>query len=518
LPVRWRLTVFNALVIGAILTSLGISVFFLVRDALLSGVEHTVRDRATVVARTVEAGQSLSPGDVERLTLEGVSVVVRDREGRVLARTVDTGPAGGADESLWRQAVESRRPAGGRITISPDEQGYVYAAPVDPPSLDNPSLSPYLYKALAGDRASEDPGGEDSPVFGESAQIPFPIEARVVEVGKSYESAGDTVATLATLLAAAICAAFLVSAGGAYLLARAALSPVEAVVSSARGISAGDLSRRLPVKHPKDEVGRITITINDLLTRLEAAFDRREEALLSQRRFVADASHQLRTPLTSIEGYARMLREWGVEDPETAREGAATIHREALHMKKLVEDLLSLARGDEGAPLEPGLHDLDALAAEAVRVTRGASGGKPTVRHIPARNPVRVSFDRERVREAVTILLDNAVKYTAPSGQVTVTTSQENGWARLEVSDTGDGIPKEHIPHVFERFYRADGTRATHGAGLGLSIARQVAEVHGGSLSVESEVGKGSTFVMQLPRKSSTGDAPSTAARSIQPD
>jgi len=496
MPVRWRLTVFNALVMGTILTALGVSVFVLVRGALLSGVEHTVRDRATGVARTIETGQSLSARDVERLTLEGVFFVVRDREGRIL---VGTGPTKDARESFWRRAIESGEPVGGQVEVSSGKRGYVYATPVDPPSLESSFLSPYLYKALGAPGEGQDPDGGGSPVFSE-VRIPFPSEARVVEVGKSYEAAGATVATFATLLAAAIFVALLVSAGGAYLLARAALSPVEAVVGSARGITAGDLSKRLPVEHPKDEVGRLAATINDLLARLEAAFTRREEALVSQRRFVADASHQLRTPLTSIEGYARMLREWGLDDPETAREGAATIHRESRHMKKLVEDLLSLARGDEGAPLKPGLYDLDALAAEAVGAAKVAVGAKPSIRHVPARGPVRASFDRERVQQAVAILLDNAAKYTAEVGKVTVTASQHNGWVRLEVSDTGNGIPEEHLPHVFERFYRADESRLTRGAGLGLSIARQIAEAHGGSLSVESEVGEGSTFALQLPK------------------
>src|SRR5215218_2524836 len=360
---------------GAILTAFGVSVFFLVRGALLSGVEHAVRDRAEGVARTVDTGQSLSADDVERLTLEGVFVIVRDDEGRILARTV--GSAADAGEPFWRRAIRGGEPVGGQVTVSPDERGYVYAVPVEPPELESLSRSPYFYKALTAppDRGSSDGGSQ--PIFGEAARIPFPSEARVVEVGKSYELAGATVATFATLLAIAISAAFLVTAGGAYLLARAALSPVEAVVVSARGIGAGDLSKRLPVGRPKDEVGRLTATINDLLSRLEAAFARREEALVSQRRFVADASHQLRTPLTSREGYARMLRAWGLDDPETTRVGAEAIHRESRHMRKLVEGLLALARGDERAPLKLGLHDLDALAAVAAEV---AADGPPRAR------------------------------------------------------------------------------------------------------------------------------------------
>jgi signal transduction histidine kinase len=503
MPVRWRLTIFNALVMATILALLGVSVFLLVRDALLSGVEYTVRERAASVARTVEMGQSLSAGDVDRLTLEGVFVVVRDRDGRILARTVNAGPAGGSGEPFWRAAVESGKPVDGQAEVSPGEMGYVYAVPVDPPDLGNFSRSPYLYKALARDRRGSN--AEDSPVFGEAAMIPFPVEARVIEVGKSYEAAGDTVSTFAVLLAAAIFIALLISAGGAYLLARAALSPVEKVVASARGITAGDLSKRVPVQHPKDEIGGLAATINDLLGRLEAAFARREEALAHQRRFVADASHQLRTPLTSIEGYARMLAEWGHDDPETAREGAETVHKEAQHMKKLVQDLLSLARGDEGAPLNPQVHDLDALAAEAVGASKLAVNGKRSVRHTPTREPVLASFDRDRIQQAVAILVDNAVKYTPEGGVITVRASGRNGLVRLEVSDTGMGIAREHIPYIFERFYRTDAARPMRGAGLGLSIARQIAEAHGGSLAVESEVGEGSTFALQLPKDGPSG-------------
>jgi len=210
-PIRWRLTVFNALVMGAILTAFGVSVFFLVRGALLSGVEHAVRDRAEGVARTVDTGQSLSADDVERLTLEGVFVIVRDDEGRILARTV--GSAADAGEPFWRRAIRGGEPVGGQVTVSPDERGYVYAVPVEPPELESLSRSPYFYKALTAppDRGSSDGGSQ--PIFGEAARIPFPSGARVVEVGKSFESAGATVATFATLLAFAISAAFFVTAG-----------------------------------------------------------------------------------------------------------------------------------------------------------------------------------------------------------------------------------------------------------------------------------------------------------------
>jgi signal transduction histidine kinase len=489
-PIRWRLTVFNALVMGAILTAFGVSVFFLVRGALLSGVEHAVRDRAEGVARTVETGQSLSAGDVERLTLEGVFVIVRDGEGRILARTV--GSAADAGEPFWRRAIQSGEPVGGQVAVSPDERGYVYAVPVEPPELESIARSPYFYKALTAPSDSGSP-----PIFGEAERIPFPGEARVVEVGKSYESAGATVAAFATLLAIAISAAFLVTAGGAYLLARAALSPVEAVVVSARGIGAGDLSKRLPVGRPKDEVGRLTATINDLLSRLEAAFARREEALVSQRRFVADASHQLRTPLTSREGYARMLRAWGLDDPETTRVGAEAIHRESRHMRKLVEGLLALARGDERAPLKLGLHDLDALAAVAAEV---AADGPPR-----ARGRTGASALRQGARRA------GGGHLARQCRQVHRRVGQDNG-EHYQARQRGDarglghgqrrprGRPALRLRAVLQ------GRRDTRGAGLGLSIARQIAEAHGGSLSVESEAGEGSTFTLLLPRNGPSRD------------
>jgi two-component system OmpR family sensor kinase len=323
---------------------------------------------------------------------------------------------------------------------------------------------------------------------------------RIVETAKSYDSVQDTLETFATVLAVGGLLAFLLSVGGAYLLARTALSPVEAVVSSAREMTVGDLSKRLPVAHPKDEIGRLTTTINGLLARLEAAFARREEALSRQRRFAADASHELRTPLTSISGYAQMLEEWGLRDPQTAQEAVAAIRRESERMEGLVEGLLALTRGDEGAPLEIEHHDLAAVAEEAAQTAPTAAGEKITVGYLPAEQPVEVPFDRSRIRQVVSILLDNAIKYTPEGGKVTVTVRETNGWAELEVSDTGIGIPEDQLPLIFERFYRADKARASSGAGLGLAIARQVAEAHGGRIEVESTPGEGSTFRLLLPK------------------
>jgi signal transduction histidine kinase len=321
-----------------------------------------------------------------------------------------------------------------------------------------------------------------------------------VEAGQSYAVTERALETFATVLVGGGLLAFLLSIGGAYLLARAALSPVGAVVASARKITESDLSERLPVTNPKDEIGDLTATMNALLSRLEEAFARREEVLGKERRFVADASHELRTPLTNIEGYAEMLEEWALKDPETARESVEAIREESRRMRHLAEELLALARGDEGAPLELKPQDIGAVAQEAMRIARDAAGGKVSVEYALPEHKIIVVFDRSRVRQALSILLDNAVKYTPEGGEVRVWAHESDGQVGVTVRDTGVGIPEEELPRIFERFYRADKARTRGGAGLGLAIARQIAEAHGGTIEVRSTQGKGSTFILQIPQ------------------
>jgi two-component system OmpR family sensor kinase len=258
------------------------------------------------------------------------------------------------------------------------------------------------------------------------------------------------------------------------------------------------------VANPKDEIGRLATTINALLARLEAAFVRREEALARQKRFAADASHELRTPLTSISGHARMLDEWALEeDKQTARRSVGAIRREAGRMRGLVEALLTLTRGDEGAPLEVGRHDLGAVAREAIESARDNADGKVAVDLVPPDGEAVATFDRGRILQVASILLDNAVKYTPDGGTVTVGVRERDERVELAVSDTGVGIPEDQLPLVFERFHRVDAARSETGAGLGLSIAHQIAEAHGGTIGVSSKPGEGSTFTLLLPKKTS---------------
>ena len=310
---------------------------------------------------------------------------------------------------------------------------------------------------------------------------------------------------MALVLASGVGVAFLLSVVGAYLLARKALSPVSAVVTAAHRITEGDRSKRLPVANSKDEIGDLAATINGMLSHLEKTLARLEETLDRQRRFVADASHELRTPLTSIHGYAQVLEEWALRDPQIGPESVAAIKRESERMKALVENLLELARGDEGMKLHLKDDNLTEVVEEAAESARAAWNGKVHIeRPTPKQGVQRVSalFDRDRLRQALSILLDNAVKYTPEGGRVTMSIVEEDGSVGVEVSDTGIGIPEDQIPHVFERFYRAEEARSTEGLGLGLSIARQIAEDHGGSIEVRSKPREGSTFIIRIPRPS----------------
>lgn len=470
MSIRYRLTLFIALAIGAILLVLGVALFFLLRDALLSSVEETTRDRAMGAARSVGAGETLEADDAEELTLDGVFVIVRDAEGRVVTETVEIPPGDRSQDTVWRRALDSGEPASGTAEFSGENPAYVYAVPVDAPG-----------------------GG-----------------VRVIEAGKSYESARQSIRAIGAILAAGIGVAFIFSIGGSYLLAGATLRPVEAVTSTAREMGEGDLAKRLPVANPKDEIGRLATTINGLLARLEAAFTRREEALSRQRRFAADASHELRTPLTSISGHARMLDEWALEgDRETARRSVGAIRRETGRMRGLVESLLTLTRGDEGASIEVGRYDLGEIAKEAVATARDAAGGKVAIEVDAPEGRAVATFDRGRVFQAASILLDNAVKYTPEGGLVAVRVVPTDDAVKLIVSDTGVGIPEDELPLIFERFYRAKTARAEDGVGLGLPIARQIAEAHGGTIEARSKPGAGSEFALLLPRRSRATEPPS---------
>jgi heavy metal sensor kinase len=274
------------------------------------------------------------------------------------------------------------------------------------------------------------------------------------------------------------------------VIAGQVLQPIETINQTAKQITAADdLSRRIPYKGPLDELGQLTLTFNTTLDRLERLF-------MTQRRFVADVSHELRTPLTTLQGNLDLLKRYGADAISLE-----AMESELKRMTRLVGDLLLLAQADSGRlPLEECVVDLDTLIVDIYHQTKVLSQ-TVKVRLLPP-EPARVKGDPDRLKQVLLNLVTNALKYTPDGGEVILSLTAEGGYAFLRVSDTGVGIPKEDLPYIFERFYRVDKARARQigGAGLGLSIAKWIVEAHHGRIWAESEVGKGSTFTVQLPR------------------
>lgn len=258
-------------------------------------------------------------------------------------------------------------------------------------------------------------------------------------------------------------------------------------------INATHLDARISVPGTQRELQSLAAAINAML-------DRVEEAYRSQARFVSDASHELRTPIAVIQGYANLLARWGKDDPEALQESIDAIRAEADAMKELVEQLLFLARGDNSsARFEPEFFDLTEVGAEVMRETAMLDQTHPLRTSWPG--PVPIFADMGLIKQCLRILADNAVKYTPAGAAITMSAQLKQGYAALSVEDRGPGIPPDALPHLFDRFYRADQsrTRATGGTGLGLSIALWIAQRHGGWFEVTSFVGAGTRFTLYLP-------------------
>jgi signal transduction histidine kinase len=325
---------------------------------------------------------------------------------------------------------------------------------------------------------------------------PLLFRGQVVGALQITRSLHDTDLALKLLLYALLgggAIVLLTAARGGAWLTRAAFKPIDEVTRTAQSIvRAEDLSRRVPVPPAHDELQRLTVTVNDLLARLEGLFS-------AQRRFVADVSHELRTPLAAMQGNLEVLDRGAARDPELLAESLADMRREVARLIRMANDLLLLAQSEAGVQLRHEPVELDTLLLEVHRELRPLANGVQL--QLGEEDQITVQGDRDRIKQALLNLGINALQHTPPGGVVTLGLARQDGAAALTVADSGAGIGAEELPHVFDRFYRTDRSRSRHhgGAGLGLAIVKWIAEAHGGRVSVTSSPGIGSRFMLLLP-------------------
>jgi heavy metal sensor kinase len=315
------------------------------------------------------------------------------------------------------------------------------------------------------------------------------------------EEADRALMQLVLVLATAGPVALLVAGGLGYWLARKGLAPVEHLHRMAQDITVERLDRRIPVANANDELGRLTQTINAMIGRLERSF-------AEIRRFTADASHELRTPLTAIRTETEVALRKDLNTAEY-QHLLGSILEECDRLTRLTDQLLTLSREDAGtahqarAPVE--LTDLVSGVVETMRPSAEVKG-----LHIEANSngPIRIRGDEVRLREVFYNLVDNAIKYTPEGGTVEIRLGRQDKVALVTVRDTGIGIPAEHLPRVFDRFYRVDKARSREqgGTGLGLSIARSIVVAHGGQIEIMSTLGQGTLCTVMLPADSGEGE------------
>ncbi len=452
MSLRLRLTLLYSALTGGILLVFGMLIFALISILLINQVDNALTTAAREVLRGVDFTPSghLSWSDFTRSnSMPGVSVWLLDEQGKVeRASTFILDPG----KPIELKTLKNRRQA-----------------------FSNVYAEGYHFRVL---------------------NIPLRAGLRPVGTLQLAYNISNVDVTRESLLQVIIITALsstLVAAAASWLSLGRALSPLAAVTDTAMQISrADDLSRRIPLQGvANDEIGRLVTAFNETLERLEHIFN-------SQQRFLADVSHELRTPLTVIKGNAALMRKIGSADPELL----AGIEEETDRLTRLVVNLLLEAQAESGKlPLHFAPLELDTLLLEVFKEMRVLARDRVHLK-ITEIDQVMVNGDRDRLEQVLINLVSNAIKYTPAGGDVFLSLARVGENARIVVRDTGVGISKKDLPHIFERFYRAEKSRSRSmdsGFGLGLSIAHWIITHHGGRIEVDSVEGKGTTFLIYLP-------------------
>jgi heavy metal sensor kinase len=380
------------------------------------------------------------------------------------------------------------------IRITRADGTIVYASGAPKNERFDPLRVPQLVPGAAGSAARKVRLGGSSLLIAALTATASDGTRYRVEVGTSGAAAEAALAQVLTLLAVGLPIAVCVAVAGGFVLVRRALEPVARIAAKAEAITQHNLSERLPVVHSGDELERLSVSLNHMISRLE-------DAIRSSKQFVADASHELRTPLTVMRGELESLAQDAQLGRET-RERLGSVLEEVERLGEIVESLFALSRLDAGEAHAQWLpFDLAELAATTAEQMSLLATDKNVSVDCDSSPGVTVEGDRARLKQVIVNLLDNAIKYTPSGGRVRLSVRREGSFAILDVADDGIGIPAEALPHVFKRFFRVDGSRSREqgGAGLGLAIVKSICTAHGAELEVISAPGKGSTFRVRQP-------------------
>ena len=438
--------------------------------------------------------QSFLLGQLRQQAQSGANLVTRSLPGGGPAGPSGTLPAGPGSPPgvVWGEVLS----ATGGVVVSPQFLGVPTQDQLS--ATANHPLLPSRLAAETGAYLTVSGTGTYSAylVFSEAAAGG---SGDVVVAAVPMDSYDATLAHLLLLELLVGAAVVLILVLATWLIIRRGLQPLARRGETARAIAGGELGRRVSPADPNTEVGRLGQALNTMLGRLEAAFGQRAAVEQRLRRFVADASHELRTPLTSMRGYAELVRRNPGMEPAELEAALGRIEAEARRMGVLIDDLLLLARLDQGRPLERGPVDLEALVVDACGDGRVSDPGRTISARVTA--PLVIPGDELRLRQVLGNLLRNALVHTPAGTPVEVTLREEQGWAVIEVTDHGPGIPAAARGLIFERFHRADPERSRDqgGSGLGLSIVAGVVAAHGGRVAVGDTPGGGASFRIDLP-------------------
>lgn len=501
LPIRLRLTLIFTALLMLMLITLGFGLFFIVSNSLNNRLQNDLKNSAdyTLIGTAhFPDGAIILPGPLHN---PDDNTILTDNSGnpqiaqfKVTARKLDSSiiiyhPDGTvlaqSDDGLQSQtSLVTAAMAAKNLT-----NNYGYFTQLQLPDYSNNNqVAPFLVYAR--------------PIYGLSnptdSQSPLSLLAVYVD-SRPYAETATLLSTMNNVLFIALPLALIISLAVSGFAASRALRPVKAISDTARQIGATDLSKRIGLRS-SDELGQLARTFDEMIERLDLSFRR-------QRRFVDDASHELRTPLAVIEAEATLMLK-RPRDPEDYQQALALIVEEAGRMRFLIDDMLTLARAGSGElEILPQTLNLDDLVLEAVERIARLTQQKNQNLQLETAEAVAYKGDPDLLTSLFYNLLSNAAKYTPDGGTIRVRVWQEAKQAFFEVSDNGPGIAAEHLPYLFDRFYRADrirkrqleNSRVGSSSGLGLSIAQWIAEAHGGSIKAESIIGSGTTFRVILP-------------------